>query len=249
MSAADCRFCASPPLPIPVTQAQQREFYLSVADMSGGDAALRAESLMQSESMVETFSDGGVFLPLNCWAVKGYDPQLIEQRTAACDIRDDPIVGRTYRAKIFSKSSTTTRTLTRETTLKRKAANSIGAVLNDDASLVVPPTRASPLAIADGNPESESQSSSSESESSSSSSLRHRHRRRSSKRHSKSKKAKKEKKEKKSSRPKKDPHIVSHTFPPICAQRCYGRVYRFVVAKAGGSIPLLLAAVAASAGA
>ena len=241
MSAADCRFCASPPLPIPVTQAQQREFYLSVADMSGGDAALRAESLMQSESMVETFSDGGVFLPLNCWAVKGYDPQLIEQRTAACDIRDDPIVGRTYRAKIFSKSSTTTRTLTRETTLKRKAANSIGAVLNDDASLVVPPTRA-PLAIADGNPETSS-SSSSEPSSSSSSSRRHRRRSR------KSKKAKKEKKEKKSSRPKKDPHIVPHTFPPICAQRCYGRVYRFVVAKAGGSIPLLSAAVAASAGA
>ena len=248
MSAAHCRFCASPLLPIPVTQAQQREFYLSVADMSGGDAALRAESLLQSESMVETFSDGGVFLPLNCWAVKRYDPQLIEQRTAACDIRDDPIVGRTYRVKIFSKSSTTTRTLTRETTLKRKAANSIGAVLNDDASLVVPPTRASPLAIADGNPESESQSSS-EPEPSSSSSSRHRHRRRSSKRHSKSKKAKKEKKEKKSSRPKKDPHIGSHTFLPICAQRCYGRVYRFVVAKAGGSTPLLLAAVAASAGA
>ena len=241
MSAADCRFCASPPLPIPVTQAQQREFYLSVADMSGGDAALRAESLMQSESMVETFSDGGVFLPLNCWAVKGYDPQLIEQRTAACDIRDDPIVGRTYRVKMFSKSSTTTRALTRETTLKRKAANSIGAVLNDDASLVVPPTRA-PLAIADGNPETSS-SSSSEPSSSSSSSRRHRRRSR------KSKKAKKEKKEKKSSRPKKDPHIVPHTFPPICAQRCYGRVYRFVVAKAGGSIPLLLAAVAASAGA
>ena len=53
------------------------------------------------ETHGEFYEDAGEFLPLSVWAVKGYDPQVIEQGALDKDKRFHPVLGQTFRVNII----------------------------------------------------------------------------------------------------------------------------------------------------
>jgi len=55
--------------------------------------------------ITEEYAEGGQFLPLNVWKVKGFPEDRILQHTRPEDIQDDRVVGLTYRVTIMSKTT------------------------------------------------------------------------------------------------------------------------------------------------
>jgi len=55
--------------------------------------------------ITEEYAEGGQFLPLNVWKVKGFPEDRILQHTRPEDIQDDRVVGLTYRVTILSKTT------------------------------------------------------------------------------------------------------------------------------------------------
>jgi hypothetical protein len=151
--------------------------------MSGAQAAKHADTMLTGAQVEkECFYDGGEYLPLNVWGHRGFDKTRIETLSRDEDIREDAVLGTTYRVKIVTKVKSIARVHTRSTVLKRK----IAALEDKPAEM---------LALGNASPSPPGPSSSSDSSSSSSSS---------SSSHKKSKKGKKGKKSKKSKKDKKD---------------------------------------------
>ena len=152
----------------------QQQFYVDVATLSGPDAAkLANEVIAKTETHNEYYADGGEYLPLSVWTVRGFDADRIARNTHPADIKECPVLGTCYRVKIVSKGNTGSRTLTKSQSLKRKTND---VALQDggaQSSGILALRDVGPPPIADGDEEDsepESQSSSSSSTSSSSSS-------------------------------------------------------------------------------
>ena len=56
------------------------------------------------EKEVETFAEGGSYLPLSVWQSKGFDTSRIEALSEPANIDEHPILGTTYRVVIKSKA-------------------------------------------------------------------------------------------------------------------------------------------------
>jgi hypothetical protein len=69
--------------------------------MGGQEANQRLVELTVHETHGEFYEDAGEFLPLSVWAVKGYDPQVIEQGALDKDKRFHPVLGQTFRVNII----------------------------------------------------------------------------------------------------------------------------------------------------
>jgi hypothetical protein len=170
--------------------------------MSGAQAAAHADTVMtKAEESRDCFADGGDYLPLSVWRTRGFDADRIENLSQPLDIRQDSVLGTTYRVKILHRSITKTQVFSRSTVLKRKL----------EKQELQP---AAPLALGDVTPEASpsgsgsNSSSGSDSDSNSSNSSSSSDKKK--KKGKKNKKGKKSKKSKKSKKDKKDNKDLSH---------------------------------------
>ena len=156
-----------------------------------------AENLVSHEISEEAFAEGGEYLPLGVWAIRGFDIGCIEQKTRDDDKRVCPVLGLCYRLRIVAKTNLHRKGTTRESKRQKtapEAAEAAPAANSADER----------LALEDGRASSSSSSSSSSSDSSSNDSRRHKKSKKDSKKNKKSKKTnKKDKKSKKSAKDKK----------------------------------------------
>ena len=82
--------------------------------MSGDQAADHVEHFIQAESHEDAYMEGGTFLPLGAWVAKGFDGNAIETKSLPSDVREHPVLGKTFRVKLVSTMHTEKRTLARE---------------------------------------------------------------------------------------------------------------------------------------
>jgi hypothetical protein len=148
--------------------------------MSGVVANQRLVELTVHEEHGEFYEDAGEFLPLRVWAVKGYDPEMIEAGAKEKDKRLHPVLGPTFRVNIIRGGHRGSKSVGKSDKLNAagQMPESSGSA-SSSAALTGPTPQ---LALADA-----------ESSDSSSSSSSSRHKK--SKKSKKSKKAKKAKKE------------------------------------------------------
>ena len=205
---------------------QQTAFYEGAHDMERRDMLKKASEILEAtEAHGEFYVDGGKFLPLSVWANMGYDVQRIETLTLKEDIKEDRVLGQTYRVKILSTGNKGETMLARKSVLKRKrqtplalvptssSSSTRGALALEDA---LPGGTATPPASPDGASsasESSNESSDESSDDSSSSSSKHKKKKgkkgkknKKDKKGKKGKKNKKDKKNKKEKKNKKDEH-------------------------------------------
>ena len=167
-------------------QDSREQFYKSIADMGGGECVEHLEVFSQAEVHEEAYMEGGTFMPLGAWIAKGFDGNAIETKTLPGDVKEHPVLGRTFRVKLVSTSHTEKRTLCRESKMTGSLKKKPRALLG----------REEPLAIEDARSESSSSSSSS-------SSSDDKKRSKKSKKKSKGKKSSKDKKKSKDKKSKK----------------------------------------------
>lgn len=170
-------------------QDRQLQFYRDIAEMGGDECVEHLEIFSQAEVHEEAYMEGGTFMPLGAWTAKGFDGNAIETKSLPCDVREHPVLGRTFRVKLVSTSHTEKRTLCRESKMT-------GNLKKPRASLGRGANGAEPLAIEDGRSESSSSSSSSSSSDDKKKSKK-------SKKKSKGKKSSKDKKKSKDKKSKK----------------------------------------------
>ena len=175
---------------------KQLQFYRDIAEMGGDECVEHLEIFSQAEVHEEAYMEGGTFMPLGAWTAKGFDGNAIETKSLPCDVREHPVLGRTFRVKLVSTSHTEKRTLCRESQMT-------GNLKKPRASLGRGANGAEPLAIEDGRSESSSSSSSSSSSDDKKKSKK-------SKKKSKGKKSSKDKKKSKKSKGKRSQ--VIHIF-------------------------------------
>ena len=167
-------------------QDRQLQFYRDIAEMGGDECVEHLEIFSQAEVHEEAYMEGGTFMPLGAWTAKGFDGNAIETKSLPCDVREHPVLGRTFRVKLVSTSHTEKRTLCRESKMTGPLKKKPRALLG----------REEPLAIEDARSESSSSSSSS-------SSSDDKKRSKKSKKKSKGKKSSKDKKKSKDKKSKK----------------------------------------------
>ena len=138
-------------------QDKQVQFYRDIASMSGDQAAEHFESFTQAEVHEEAYMEGGTFMPLGAWAAKGFDRNAIETKSLPADVREHPVLGRTYRVRLVSTMHSEKRTLCRESKVSVNLKKKPRAMLEPGTPVE------EPLAIEDACSESSSSSSSSSS--------------------------------------------------------------------------------------
>jgi hypothetical protein len=156
-------------------------------------------------------TEGGEFLPLGVWGVRGFDIEAIRSHTPQEDRKIGKVLGEVYRVRVLQTRRTQTTRIQRTHRLTVPLAPRPQKALIDDAATTAAAAAvamaAAALAIEDGLPEEQpsSNSSSNSSNSSSSSSSRDKKKKKSKKGTKKTKKGtKKSKKNKKSKKDKKD---------------------------------------------
>jgi hypothetical protein len=194
-------------------------FYAGADGLSGPDVLRSARELLtSSESHGEYYIDGGEFLPLSVWVQRGYDSNRIHDLTKPADIREDRVLGTTYRVRILATGNKGEGMVTRTSQHKRKSGTPPVALEGQSSSSSRPRTlaledkpepqasaSATPPADDSGTSSSSSRSdSSNSSNSSSSSSGKHKKDKKGNKKSKKDKKNKKNKKGKKNKKDKKD---------------------------------------------
>jgi hypothetical protein len=214
-----------------VQKEEQQQFWISISGMNGAESAEHWDVFVQTqEATTEFFKDGGEYLPLGVWAVRGFNVAAIELGSRPSDVMEDPVLGTVYRVRILQKGNSGTRGTVVTKNLKRKApmqalppsgASSNGAGSSGDGGFTVggdgpmqaiqPPPMA---ALLDGAADSDSDSSSTTTSSSSSSSGDKKKKKH--KKGKKGKKGKKDKKSKKSKKDKKEQKDVCHSCP-VCS--------------------------------
>jgi len=130
-----------------------------VAGMSGADAATEASSLQLVEKETHAWAEGGEFLPLGVWGARGFNEDMIRERTPKADIRQDTVLGCCYRVKIMSVTASGSREMV--STSKLSVAGTRSAT--DEKDDVGGSGKRAVLAIKDGKAASSSSSSSSSS--------------------------------------------------------------------------------------
>ena len=174
-------------------QDRQLQFYRDIAERGGDECVEHLEIFSQAEVHEEAYMEGGTFMPLGAWTAKGFDGNAIETKSLPGDVREHPVLGRTFRVKLVSTSHTEKRTLGRDSKMTGLIKKKPRALLGGEE----------PLAIEDARSESSSSSSSSSSSDDKKKSKK-------SKKKSKGKKSSKDKKKSKKSKGKRSQ--VIHIF-------------------------------------
>jgi hypothetical protein len=184
---------------------QQTGFYQNCSGGLDGGANARKmldELLESTDTRSEYFQDGGEFLPLSVWAVRGFDTDRIAANTRAEDRKDDMVLGLTFRVRILSKGNSGVRATARISRGTKRSAPETSPVpvpveqlaLEDAVAKLALENAAAKPSQGSGS----SNDSSSSSSNSSSSSSDHKKKKKHSKKSKKDKKSKKQsKKEKK----------------------------------------------------
>ena len=124
--------------------------------------------ILPQDEEERTFSGGGEFLPLEAWAVKGFDTERIKSNTPSKDVKWSAQLGWVYRVVIDSESHTRRKTQTEVLTLVNQKRRGTGA--QGESPTPHAKRKAAPAAIADRQPSSTTSSSSDDDSSSSTSS-------------------------------------------------------------------------------
>jgi hypothetical protein len=202
-----------------LSDEQRMAFYVAADGMEGVAVIKKArEMITASEAHGEFYIDGGEWLPLSVWGKRGFDEDRIKRLTLPIDVREDRVLGTTYRVKVLSTGNKGEKVVTRTSECRRRSS-----------ALPLPPTGSSsssqpPLALLDtenpepqpagtatpqasgssnGSSNNSSNDSSDTSTDTSSSSGKHKKKGKKGKRDKKSKKSKKDKKGKNSKKNKK----------------------------------------------
>jgi hypothetical protein len=196
-------------------------FYASSEGLTGPDVLKKARELLTaSEAHGEYYIDGGEFLPLSVWGRRGFDEERILLHSLPADVREDRVLGTTYRVKVLSTGNRGEAMTTRTTQCKRKSSalplapqdpsspsssSRPRLALEDGPAPAAPPgdTSTPHVSSDQGSSSSSSDSSSDTSSSSSSSSGKHKKKGKKGKKGKKVKKGKKDKKNTKDKRGKK----------------------------------------------
>ena len=97
--------------------------------LTGADAQkLLDELLVSSDTRSEYFQDGGEFLPLSVWAVRGFDTDRIAAHTRPEDRKEDMVLGLTFRVRILSKGNSGVRATARISRGTKRGAPEISSV-------------------------------------------------------------------------------------------------------------------------
>jgi hypothetical protein len=207
---------------------EQYAFYAQLTGLSKADAVAAAEALLERViADAHEVTEGGEFLPLGVWGVRGFNVSAIESLTPPEDRKIDKVLGEVYRVRVLQTRRTQTTTQKRIHRLNvplqppqqqqqqqqqplaivdTATVAAAAAVAAEAASVAA---AAAALAIEDGLPDEQpSSSSSNSSSSSSSSSNRHkkgRHKKSKKDKKARHKKSKKDRKVKKDKKDRKDP--------------------------------------------
>ena len=166
------------------------------------------ERLIATESVEETYLEGGDFLPLSVWATRGFNVADIEAKVKPEDVKQHSVLGKVYRVQLISSTTKKTRALVKTTNISPAKRPR----LSDQPRLAIEDGR-----LEDDDAEVDTSSKSSSSGSSSSSSSDKKKSKRKSKKHKKSKKSKTKKKDKKDKKGKKDRRTTNQ---PHARTRC-----------------------------
>ena len=151
---------------------EKQRFYSELRDAST-QAQVQAQHndfFRSFEKHEDYYADGGEFLPLGVWGQRGFDTDAIEQKSLEQDMKPHPVLGITYRVKIYSAG--------RQGVRGKERGEGENAQPRESVDALAPAPAAEPE----------------DSESSSSSSSRKKHKKRKSKKQHSSKHAKKNKK-------------------------------------------------------
>ena len=87
-----------------ITRAERETFYRHLHTLYGHEqvAAFAEEVLRKVEHHEDYYDEGGSFLPLSIWAVKGYDTDKIIENSKPENCRQCAVVGSVYRIPITS---------------------------------------------------------------------------------------------------------------------------------------------------
>jgi cobalamin biosynthesis Mg chelatase CobN len=170
-------------------------------------------------------TEGGEFLPLGVWGVRGFDIEAIRSCTPQEDRKTDRVLGEVYRVRVLQTRRTQVTRNQRTHRLTVPLAPPPHQVAIDDAATAAAATAtavavaAAALAIEDGAPSEEQPSSNSNSSSSSSSSSSHDKKKKKSKKGAKKTKkgTKKSKKHKKQKKDKKDESRQARTHTDVAS--------------------------------
>jgi hypothetical protein len=164
-------------------------------------------------------TEGGEFLPLGVWGVRGFDVEAIRSHTPQEDQKFDKVLGVVYRVRVLQtrRTQVTRKQRTHRLTVPL-APPPQQALIDDAATTAAAALAATDLAIEDGLPDEQPSSSNSSNSSNSSSSSSSRKKKKSKKGSKKTKKGtKKSKKHKKSKKDKKDESRQARTHTDVAS--------------------------------
>jgi hypothetical protein len=166
-------------------------------------------------------TEGGEFVPLGVWGVRGFDVEAIRSHTPQEDQKFDKVLGVVYRVRVLQtrRTQVTRNQRTHRLTVPLdRAPPPQQALIDDAATTAAAAVAAAALAIEDGLPDEQPSSSNSSNSSNSSSSSSSRKKKKSKKGSKKTKKGtKKSKKHKKSKKDKKDESRQARTHTDLAA--------------------------------
>ena len=88
-----------------MSEEDRHSFWLNCQSLKGSDKADLARQLKrkQVQSEMDSFAEGGEFLPLGVWKTKGFDAERIEANTTEDNKTEHSVLGTCYRVVIKSK--------------------------------------------------------------------------------------------------------------------------------------------------
>ena len=86
-------------------------FFKSVAGLDKYATASQYETFTTSRTVTHKYYQGGKYLPLGVWRTQGFDVERIERLTLKADIKEDRVLGKTYRVKIVETGTSDDRGL------------------------------------------------------------------------------------------------------------------------------------------
>ena len=177
-------------------ESEKKDFFNEIADMDMDQLRKYVASRFEKvETQGRYFEEGGLFLPLNVWATKGFCAADIESKSLPIDVRVHPVLGTTYRVALVGSGQRNYRGSASTSTMNKRS--NIGRCLGDDPAVEA----AAVDAAADENAD-ESESAGSSSSYTSSSSSKKKSKKSKKSKSSKKKKNKSKKKDKKSKKSK-----------------------------------------------
>ena len=122
-----------------LTQEDQVSFMRDIGQMKTIEEVKKYanHALDKYQQQAEYFDNSGEFLPLSVWAQRGFDVDMIEQKTRPCDKQVHPVLGTTYRIHLLKTGNRGEKGWKRSHAIAQAptAPTVRGQAENDDSSL------------------------------------------------------------------------------------------------------------------